>query len=153
MGTLYTTIVSVSIIFLFIFVIIIERRTRNVVHNRHYMTHTIIPGTKLIIESKRHPIFQIPEEIGNGEGWLYFHCTGELRQYSNVSCTLHGISDEVCKVFDFNHNDRFVVNKCVPFQLRDMNRQLSIKIDTYNPCSQNIMSDLMITLVLDTYID
>ena len=130
-----------------------ERRTRNIVHNRHYLLHTIIPSTKLIIESKTYPIFQIPEEIGNGNGYLYFKCTGELRQHTNVTCTLHGIQDEAYKVFDCNHNDRFVINKCIPFDLGDMNRNLNIKIDTYNPGSQNRMSDIVITLVLDTYID
>ena len=148
--SLAVTIISSFVLFLFIFVIIIERRTRDIVHNRHYLTHTIIPATKLTLESKRYVLFNIPERIGNGRGCLYFQCTGSLRQYSTVLCTLHCDTDDAYKVFEFNHNDRFVVDTCIPFTLRDTNRNISIKLETYNPNLHNLMSDLVVTLVLDT---
>jgi hypothetical protein len=152
MDGLTSTILCIILLFLSVVVIVVERRTRGISNKRHHFIHTIIPGSKLILDSKRHILFNIPDEVGNGDGSLHFQCNGELRQHSNVVCTLHGAFEDSVKVFEFNHNDRFVVDKDLLFNLGARNRVLSVKIDTYNPCSQNCMSDLIVTMTLNTLV-
>jgi hypothetical protein len=147
------TVLFCIVTFLLIFMVVIERRTRGILYNRQFYNQSIIPCTSLILESRRYTLFQVPPDVGRGTGIITIHCTGEIREHSNVSCILYGISDEPYKVFDYNHSDIFIVNERISFDVVQHHDMISMKIQTSNPGSGNVMSDIAVSLILTTCVD
>jgi len=151
MVRIMTTILVCVVTLLMVMVIVIERRMRQTSHHCVYSAQAIIPCSCMILPSKWYTLFRIPADVPKGvRGHIVLSGTGSSTQDTNVSVTIHGTSSDGIALLTVEDVKTFELDTILDFEIDPYvtGSVIAIRVETSNPGSHMLMSDIIATLVI-----